>query len=161
MSSINCILSKENQKIFESKNEKIKDIINSLKVFAPNFSDNVSISKFFTHLLILQQLKESYLFEVIIPNVSKCSVQEVFKFNELITKNKDMLEINTITENDVGTFLCFIIREIFFYINLRTKDNILLVKLRAMKRKKFELKSKIETLKKCLVNKIHEDNFTF
>lgn len=47
-----------------------------------------------------------------------------------------------------ANYLHYIIKELYYYFNIKTKDNILIVKLRRLAKQKSDYRNKIENLKK-------------
>ncbi len=75
-------------------------------------------------------------------------IKSIIKYNKIIencTFNK-----NIISQYPEITGLYFLVKEIYYFVNLITKDSILIIKLRALVKEKLELTWKLKFLKRIL-----------
>lgn len=80
----------------------------------------------------------------------------MFKYNTIVN---DCLKIDHEKAAMQSKFLFYIIKELYDYLNLKTKDSILIVKLRKLVKQRKEYKHKIDTLKKYWKNMHIGKNF--
>lgn len=71
----------------------------------------------------------------------------VYKFNGILNEFPLSINRSIIDKYPEASPLYFIVKEVFDFINLRTKSNMLIVKLRSLMILKTQLKKKIESVK--------------
>ena len=86
------------------------------------------------------------------------SLVTLFKFNDIISQEPDCLNQNILNECEEANFLYFIVKEIYEYLNLITKDKIFILKLRRYYYEKKKLKHMIQNLKNVISNHLQEEN---
>lgn len=81
---------------------------------------------------------------------------QIQKFNKSIKENKDCCNLDKLSDNKTYISMFFIIKEIYEYLNLKTKDNILISYLRYSLIRLNEIKNNLTMLKSFLSTSVDD-----